>query len=339
MEHSVTPSIAGEQASATARRSLSAVLRDHLNEVGLLVALILLMFFLSFQSPNFLSSQNLFAILADAALVGIVAWAATLVIVAGEIDLSVGPAVALWGVVLADLMTTFQVPFVLALAAVLVGGTALGAGAGWINARFGVPSFIVTLGLWSALRGLAYFMTDAVPVPIEMNPLLDLLAGRVVGVPTTAIIMFLLFFAFAFLARRTTFGRSVFAVGGNARAAQLAGINVSFVRVVIFALSGLMAAFLGVIIAARLSAGSPGAAQGLEFSAIAAVVIGGTLLTGGKGTMTGTLLGVLFVTAIGNGLVISGVNSFLQDVIKGVLIVVAVLINLAVARRTSSRNT
>lgn len=319
--------------------SIKSSLRDRVNEVGLLVALIALIVILSTQSENFLSTQNLFAILLDAALVGIVAWAATLVIITGEIDLSVGPAVAFWGVVLADLVTNVGVPFPLAVIMVLGGGALAGAGAGWLRARFDVPTFISTLGLWSAFRGLAYFFTGAMPISVEMNPFMTFLVGRIWGVPVPALVMFVLFFAFYFLSKQTTFGRAVFAVGGNAKAAELGGINVAFTRVMVFALSGLMSAFLGIIIAARLSAGSPGAAQGLEFSAIAAVVIGGTLLMGGRGTMTGTLLGVLFVTVIGNGLVLLGVNSFLQDVIRGALIVIAVLLNLIVARQSAKRAT
>jgi simple sugar transport system permease protein len=316
--------------------SLRGFVRQRVNEVGLLVALLALILLLSTQSENFFTPRNFSAILLDAALVGIVAWAATLVIITGEIDLSVGPAVAFWGVTLADLVTNFKVPFGLAVAIVLVGGAACGALAGWLRARFDVPTFISTLGLWSAFRGLAYFFTGAMPISIEMNPFLSALVGRVFGIPVPAILMFLLFFIFYFITNKTTFGRAVFAVGGNPKAAELGGINVTFTRVAVFAISGLMSAFLGIMVAARLSSGSPGAAQGLEFSVIAAVVIGGTLLLGGKGTMTGTLLGVLFVTVIGNGLVLLGVNSFLQDVIRGGLIVGAVLLNLIVARRSNN---
>ena len=319
------------------RSQLIYSLRERINEVGLFVALVILMFVLSTQSENFLSTRNLFAILLDAALVGIVAWAATLVILTGEIDLSVGPAVAFWGVVLADLVTNLRLPFVVAIPLVLMGGAVCGGVAGWLRSRFDVPTFISTLGLWSAFRGLGYFLTGAMPIPIEMNSFMAGLVGRIFGIPVPSIIMFLLFFVFFFLSKQTTFGRSVFAVGGNAKAAELGGINVSFIRVMVFAVSGLVSAFLGIIIAARLSSGSPGAAQGLEFSAIAAVVIGGTLLIGGKGSMVGTLLGVLFVTVIGNGLVLIGVNSFLQDVVKGALIVVAVLLNLIVAQRSARR--
>lgn len=306
---------------------------QQLNEGGLAVALLLLIVVLGLRSPYFVTVDNMWAIFGDAALVGIVAWAATLVIVAGEIDLSVGPAVAFWGVFLAEFNGIWNYPLWLAILATLVGGTAVGALAGWLRGRFGVPSFIVTLGLWNALRGLAQFMTNALPVPIKANALLDALGGKIGQIPTSAIIMLVLFFVFVFVAKRTTYGRSVFAVGGNAHAAMLTGINVTRVRVLLFATSGLMAGLLGIIVAGRLSSGNSGAAQGLEFSVIAAVVVGGSSLFGGRGSMLGTLLGVLFITVIGNGLVILGVNSFFQDVVRGVLIVVAVLINMLLTRR------
>lgn len=308
---------------------------QELNELGLGIALLTLIVVLSFWSPYFASINNMWAILGDAALVGIVAWAGTLVIVAGEIDISVGPAVAFWGVILAELNGKWALPLWASVVITLIGGGLVGAIAGWLRGRFGVPSFIVTLGLWSAMRGLAQFMTDALPIPIRPNSLLDLLGGKVGPVPTAAILMAILFVAFAFVSRRTSYGRSVFAVGGNARAATLSGINVGRIRIILFATSGLMAALLGVVIAGRLASGNPGAAQGLEFSVIAAVVVGGTSLSGGRGSLLGTLLGVLFITVIGNGLVILGVNSYFQDVVRGALIVLAVLINVLLTQRTS----
>lgn len=309
---------------------------QQLNEGGLALALVALITVLSIWANHFASLDNMWAILGDAALVGIVAWAGTLVIVAGEIDISVGPAVAFWSVVLAELDSTWKWPLGLAIIATLIGGAAVGAFAGWLRARFGVPSFIVTLGLWSALRGLAQYMTNALPVPLRSSSFMDTLGGKVGQVPTAAIVMIVLFVVFAFVAQRTAYGRSVFAVGGNARAAMLTGIHVPRIRILLFATSGLMAALLGVIFAARLASGNPGAASGLEFSVIAAVVVGGTSLSGGRGSMLGTLLGVLFITVIGNGLVILGVNSYVQDVVRGGLIVGAVLINMLLSRRGGS---
>jgi ribose/xylose/arabinose/galactoside ABC-type transport system permease subunit len=317
------------------RRTLTA---QQLNEGGLAVALVILCVTLSFVTDSFATERNFWNILGDAALVGIVAWASTLVIVAGEIDISLGPAVAFWGVILAKLDGDWGFSLLPAIVLTLLGGAVVGALAGWLRGQFGVPSFIVTLALWSSLRGLAQFMTDALPVPLQPSGFLDRLGGKVGPVPTAAIVMFVLFAIFVFIARSTTFGRSVYAVGGNARAAKLSGIDVLRVRVILFATSGMMAALLGIIVAGRLASGNSGAAQGLEFSVIAAVVIGGTPLQGGRGSMLGTLLGVLFITVIGNGLVILGVNSFFQDVVRGALILVAVLINTVLGNRTGQRS-
>ncbi|MCW2758553.1 MAG: sugar transporter permease [Nocardioidaceae bacterium] len=312
----------------------SGLTTQQLNEGGLAIGLVVLILALSFTTDSFASIDNMWNILGDAALVGIVAWASTLVIVAGEIDISLGPAVAFWGVILAKLAGPWGLPMYAAILLTLLGGLLVGAAAGWLRGRFGVPSFIVTLALWSSLRGLAQFMTDALPVPIQDSAFVDRLGGKVGPIPTAAIIMFVLFAVFAFVARSTTYGRSVYAVGGNARAAMLSGINVLRVRVLLFAVSGLMAALLGIIVAGRLASGNSGAAQGLEFSVIAAVVVGGTALQGGRGSMLGTLLGVLFITVIGNGLVILGVNSFFQDVVRGALILVAVLVNTILGSRS-----
>lgn len=307
---------------------------QQLNEVGLVLAVLAVFAFLAITAPGFTSLNNMTSILRDAATIGIVAWAATLVIVAGEIDISLGPAVAFASVVLAKVMG-WGVALPLAILVTLLVAAALGGLAGALRAFFNVPSFIATLALYSALRGLGLFTTNALPIPIEPHPFLDLLAGDILGIPTPAVIMIVLFGIFTFIARRTAYGRSVFAVGGNAKAAYLAGIPVRRIRVLLFATTGLMAGVAGVILAARLGSGNGGAATGLEFDVIAAVVIGGTALAGGRGSMLGTLLGVVFISLIGNGLILLGVNPFFQDVVRGIIIVVAVLVNMLVVRRTS----
>ena len=284
----------------------------------------------SLNAPGFISLNNQMNVLRDAATIGIAAWAMTLIIISGEIDVSVGPMVAFVSVCLAFLLQ-FEVPLAVACLLVLLMGTL----AGVLRGVFNVPSFVATLGLWSALRGMGLFMTNALPVPIDENEVLDWLGGQFLGVPVSALIMMVLFALFVFISRKTAFGRSVFAVGGNATAAQLCGINVRRVRILIFTLSGLLAAVTGILLAARLGSGNAGAANGLEFDVIAAVVVGGTALSGGRGSLFGTLLGVLVITLIGNGLVLLGINSFFQQVVRGVIIVVAVLANILLTQRSS----
>lgn len=307
------------------------------NIVGLLVAIVLLYLYLMFNAVGFFTVANQSGLLRDAALIGVAATGMTLVIIAGEIDVSTGPAVALSSVIVAVAMTQWGLPALLAILLTLVVGAGWGALAGVLRARFLVPSFIATLGLWSVLRGLGQFSTDALPVPLPLDdPVMPFLTGTVLGVPTPAIVMILAFLVFAFVARKTAFGRSVFAIGGNASAARLAGIKVARVRVVLFALTGMLGAISGVLLAARLGSGNAGAANGLEFDVIAAVVIGGTAMSGGRGSLVGTFLGVVFITLIGNGLVLLGVDSFLQSVVRGVIIVLAVLLNVTLSRGRGS---
>jgi simple sugar transport system permease protein len=273
-------------------------------------------------------------LLRDAAMIGVVATGMTLVIVAGEIDVSIGPAVALSTVIFAKAMTSFGMPALVAILFTLALGGLWGLLVGYLRAKVGVPSFIGTLGLWNILGGLALFTTDALPVPIPItDPTVDLLSGRILGIPTPAWVMLIAFVLFGYISTRTAYGRSVFAVGGNSASSRLAGINVARIRMLIFVTTGALSALSGVLLAARLGSGNGGAAKGLEFSIIAAVVVGGTAMTGGRGSLLGTFLGVIFITLLGNGLVLLGVNSFLQQVVSGAIIVIAVLLNVLISRR------
>ncbi|SFS90232.1 ABC transporter permease [Saccharopolyspora flava] len=317
------------------RRSAGGVLAGRsLNEIGLIAAILVLYVVLGSTAAGFLSLDNQLGMLRDAATVGIAAWGVTLVIIAGEIDISIGPAVAFASVLVAKGASEWGLGVVPAVLVTLAAGAVWGALAGWLRARFDVPSFIATLGIWSALGGLGLYMTDALPVVLPESGLFEVLGGAILGIPTSAIVMVVLFAAFTYIAHYTPYGRSVYAVGGNAPAARMAGINLAKIRVLLFATTGLLAAITGVLLAARLGSGNGGAASGLEFDVIAAVVIGGTALAGGRGSMLGTLLGVIFITVIGNGLVLLGVDSFLQNVVRGVIIVVAVLVNVIITKRT-----
>jgi len=311
-------------------------LSKHANELGLLAIIVVLYLVFSIYATGFISLNNQMNILRDAATIGIAAWAMTLIIISGEIDVSVGPMVAFISVILAYLMQ-YAIPLPFALILALCLGASLGSVAGVLRGWFNVPSFVATLGLWSALRGMGLFMTNALPVPIDENDVLDWLGGQVLGLPVSAVIMLILFVVFQFISKKTAFGRSVYAIGGNASAAQLCGINVKRIRILLFTLAGLLAAVTGILLAARLGSGNAGAASGLEFDVIAAVVVGGTALSGGRGSMLGTLLGVLVITLIGNGLVLLGINSFFQQVVRGVIIVLAVLANIIVMQKNNKQ--
>jgi ribose/xylose/arabinose/galactoside ABC-type transport system permease subunit len=314
--------------AAAPRPVMSPVTAQWLKREGtLLIALVVLSIVLSAVAPNFLSLGNTLNILREAAFVGIIAAGMTLIIISGEIDISVGSNVALTSALLGVLVAKQGVPIIPAIAIVLVVGMLIGLVAGAIRAFLNVPSFIVTLALYLALRGLALFITDAFPNPISSDAFNYLGAGFFFGVPVPALIMIVVFGVFLFLSKKTAFGRSVYAVGGNAQAARLSGIKVPKIRIVVFALTGLLAAIVGVLLSARLSSGNPGIGNGLEFDVIAAVIIGGASLSGGRGSLIGTLLGVLFITVLSNGLVLLGVNPYMQDVASGAIVLFAVLLS------------
>lgn len=302
------------------------------NEIGLIVGITLLYLILGLNAPNFLTASNQLNILREAAFVGIIAWGMTFILIAGEIDISVGPHVAFSGVLLASLAQS-GMSIELAMVSVLIIGTLIGSTAGAMRAYIGIPSFIVTLVLWLGLRSVAQMISNAVPIVIADFGFQSLGAGSVFGLPTPSFIMFILFGVFTFLSIKTVFGRSVFAVGGNADAARLSGISVPRIRIAIFAITGFLSALTGILVASRLGSGNSGAANGLEFDVIAAVVVGGTSLFGGKGSMFGTLLGVVFIAALVNGLVLLGVDPFAQGLIRGFVILVAVTISIWASTR------
>lgn len=335
MERTMTD-VTAARAAARPQRRLDF---QRMNEIGLLVVIALLYLAFYLYANNFLTFRNQVSILRDAATFGIAAWGATLIIVAGEIDISVGPMVAFLSVCFAFLLKSDDMPMVMAFLSTLVIGGALGAIPGILRAVFDVPSFIGTLGLWSALGGLALYFTDSVPVTIPPNDFLDWLGGELFGLPISALVMFVLFGVFVFISRKTAFGRSIFAIGGNASAAHLAGIKVRNIRVALFVIAGVLAAVTAILLTARNGVGDASVSRsGLEFSVISAVVVGGTALSGGRGSILGTLLGIFVISLIGNGLVLMGVNSYLQPVVSGVIIVAAVLLNILASRYGARRN-
>jgi ribose/xylose/arabinose/galactoside ABC-type transport system permease subunit len=303
---------------------------------GLLIAVILLFVALAAVAPNFLSSRNLLNVLRTVSFNGIIACGMTLVIISADIDVSVGSAVAWSSSLLGVLAIEQGWPLGLAVIVVLLQGILVHALAGYIRVRWEVPAFVVTLTLFISLRGAARLITNAYPITpfpdtfnfwgggyvLEGIPVLER------GIPVPVIIMLLVFAIFYFISTRTVYGRSVFSVGGNEEAARLSGIPVKRVRMMTFAITGLLAAFSGVLISSRIMSGSSNIAEGLEFEVIAAVIIGGTSLMGGEGSIIGTFLGVLFIGLLGNGMVLLGISPFVQEVVRGLIILFAVLISI-----------
>jgi sugar transport system permease protein len=301
--------------------------RTFIGRSGLLLALVLLFVILAAVAPNFLSARNMFNVLRQVSFVGIIACGMTVALIGAEVDLSVGSVVALTSSLLGVLSIKLGVPLLPAILICLVEATLVGIFAGWIRVKWDVPGLIVTIALMLSLRGVAFVLTNAYPIPITNDTFAFLGSGYIVGVPFPAIIFLATMGLFGFITTRTVYGRSVFAVGGNAEATRLSGIPVNRVRITIFATTGFLAAMSGVLLTARLNSGYAGVGVGWEFDCIAAVIIGGTSLFGGEGSIFGTLLGVLFIGLLGNGMVLLGVNPYLQDVARGVIILGAVLLS------------
>lgn len=307
------------------------------NSIGLLIVLVAVFVILGFTAPNFLTLSNLLNIVQQAAFFGIVALAMTLVIVAGEIDISVGSLAALSSSLLGIFVMNLGLPMWLACIGVLGVALVIGSFSGWVRAQFGVPTFIVTLALYLALRGGAEWITNAFPIPIDANKFFYWGTGKIAGiVPVPAVYLVVVFVIIAVIAQKTVFGRSIYAVGGNPRAAELSGINVRRIRIAVMAISALTAAITGLLQSAQLSSGTSTIANGMEFQAISAAIIGGAALSGGRGTVVGTLIGVIFLAVLLNGMVLLGVNPYAQQVFQGAIVLIAVLVNVLRSRKTST---
>ncbi|ATU94717.1 ABC transporter permease [Phyllobacterium zundukense] len=282
-------------------------------------------------SNNFLTFTNIANLFQQAAVVGVVAIGMTFVILTGNIDLSVGSVVALCGMLVAVLMSHGFDP-VVAVAITALVGTACGAAMGAISALAQVPSFIVTLAGLVSFRGITYLMTDGVPVSGLPQGFAAIGSTMVPILPGFAVSsMGLIFIVLCILAglvlRLTVFGEYVFATGGNPEAARLSGLPTRFIVTAVFAVSGFMAALGGILLTSRLRIGQPTAAQGLELDAIAAVVLGGTSLFGGRGGVLGTFFAVMLLQVLRNIFNLLGLGSFYQMTVTGIIIVAAILLN------------
>jgi sugar transport system permease protein len=282
--------------------------------------------FLYFRAPNFLTPDNLLAVLRSVSLQGLIAFGMTMVIIVGEIDLSVGANAAFAGCLVAWLIQS-HVPVALAIPLTVLCGAFFGAFIGAARGLFSVPTFITSLALFTILKGAALMLTDGFPLTPFPDWFAFLGGGYVVGIPFPAVILVIAFLAIHLLMKRTTFGRAVYATGGSMEAARLAGINITRVRISVMAITAGLAALSGIMLAARIMSGTPQAAQGWELDVIAAVIIGGTSLNGGVGTIWGTLVGVVFIGVIINGMTLMDVPVYAQYVVRGFLIFAAVLVN------------
>jgi len=293
-----------------------------------LIGLLFLGIVLSFLSSSFLSLSNLMNILNQVSLNGLVAIGMTFVILSGGIDLSVGSILALSGAVLAALLKA-GMPDLLSMFPALLLGTVLGLANGAFISRFNLQPFIVSMAFMTMFRGATFVFTQGRPITGLGDKGLFVAAGRgeMYGIPLSGIILLIGFVVTAFVLAKTVYGKGIYAIGGNPEAARLSGLPVKGLRTSVYGISGFFAAMAGIILTSRLDSAQPLAGQGYELDAIAAVVLGGTSLSGGRGFMVGTIVGAFIIGVLNNGLNLLEVSSFYQQIVKGAVILLAVLLD------------
>lgn len=297
--------------------------RDHIT-YGIFILITL--YFIAF-APHFASLTTATAVLRITAIVSIMAIGMTFVIICGEIDLSVGSMASFSGMILA-LLYEREVPTLLAPVIVVALGGLVGAVSGLLVTRLRIPSFLVTLGMLSIFSGLALTITDTRPVPILDDDFSNVFwNGSFLGIQAPILWTLGLTIGGYYLLHQMAFGRRVFATGGNPVAARFSGVRTDAVKIAAFVLSGMTASLAGMMLAARSTAGNPSLGAGLELDVIAAVIIGGTSLFGGYGSIVSSVVGAIFIGILGFGLLVMGLSTSIQEVIKGVIIILAVSVN------------
>jgi ribose transport system permease protein len=291
-----------------------------------LVGLIVVSCLMGLASDNFFSLGNILNVLRQVSIVGVLAVGMTFVILTGGIDLSVGAVMALVGTIAAGLIVNSGLPGGVAMGLALALGLGIGLANGALVAWGRMPAIIVTLATMGMARGLALIYSGGYPISGIPSWISWFGVGRVGMIPVPVIIMLIVYALAWVLLQRTSFGRHVYALGGNELAAQLSGVKTRRIKLAVYGISGLTASIAAVILTGRLMSGQPNAGAGFELDAIAAVVLGGTAIAGGRGLILGTLIGAILLGILNNGLNLMGINPYLQDVIKGGIILLAIYI-------------
>ncbi|HEY0070528.1 MAG TPA: ABC transporter permease [Chloroflexia bacterium] len=316
----------------------SLVRSDALQKVLAFGALILLYIVFSLASPNFLQFDNIVGILLSTAINGVLALGVTFVIITGGIDLSVGTVMTLSAVMTGIFTTVWHMPLALGILAGLATGALMGFTNGIIIARMKVPPFIATLGMLYVAKGLALVISGLKPIYFNDTPEFNRTAmGSLIPgfeIPNVVLVLFGAAIIASLILTRTVLGRYAFALGSNEEATRLSGVNVNFWKIAIYTLGGLFSGLAGVMIAARLNSAQPALGQGYELDAIAAAVIGGTSLSGGEGSMLGTIIGAFIISTLTNGLRIMSVPQEWQTIITGAIVILAVYLDIVRRRRS-----
>lgn len=302
--------------------------KELLGKLGPLLALIVLVIFVTVLNPSFISGTNILNLLRQVSTNALIAFGMTFVIITGGIDLSVGSTLALSSALTAGLIVGGLDPILAMIVGVLL-GFLLGAVNGLLITKGNMAPFIATLATMTIYRGLTLVYTDGKPITGIGDSFIFQFMGRgyLFGIPFPIILTLIVLLILFVLLHKMTFGRKTFAIGGNEKASFIAGIKSDRIKIMIYAISGMMASIAGIIITSRLNSAQPTAGTSYEMDAIASVVLGGTSLSGGRGRIFGTLVGALIIGTLNNGLNLLGVSSFYQQVVKGIVIIIAVLID------------
>lgn len=304
--------------------------KEFLNRARPLIGLVIFSIIISFLSDRFLTSSNLLNVLRQTSINGILAVGMTFVILTGGIDLSVGSILGFSGAIAAGLLVSGVNIFLVIIATILIGILA-GLFNGFIITKGKVQPFIATLATMIILRGATMVYTDGKPIAVprgDVSPIFRWIgAGSIFGIPVPIYILVIIYIIFHFVLTSTKLGRYTYALGGNEEATRLSGVNTDRVKMTIYAISGALAALVGLIVISRLSSAQPTAGDGYEMDAIAAAVLGGTSLAGGEGTIVGTMIGALIIGILNNALNLMDVQSYYQMIAKGLVILVAVLLD------------
>ena len=319
-----------EISSTSVKTEKKINIKEMLVKYKSLVGLVLLIAVVSMLNPAFLSVKNILNILRQTSVNAIIAAGMTFVILTGGIDLSVGSILGLSGAVCASLLVSGKGIFVGVIAALLVGAL-VGFMNGFVISKGKLQPFIATLASMTVLKGLTLVFTDGKPITLGSNELAksfgQIGGGTIFGIPTPAIIMILVFILCYYILQNTKTGRYTYALGSNEEATKLSGINTDKIKIWVYTISGILSAVAGIIITSRLYSAQPTAGSGYELDAIAAVVLGGTKLAGGKGKISGTIIGALIIGVLSNALNILDVSSYYQMMVKGIVILIAVLLD------------
>ena len=298
------------------------------DNIGIMVVLLILCIIVSLATDKFLTSGNIISVLRQISINTYIALGMTLIIILGHIDLTVGAVVAMCGTLTVGFIVNQGLPVELAI----IGGVLLGVLFGFINgvivSTFKVPSFIITMAMMNVANGIAYVYSGGQSTRITDGFFISIGTGYLFSViPLPVLYMVLLIIVISFLLVKTRFGVYVYAIGGNREAASLSGIPIKKIEIIVFTLSGLLSAFAGLVLASRMYSGQPSVGSGYEMDAIAACVLGGTSMAGGKGSISGTVLGAMVIGIISNGLNLIGVSSYWQLIVKGIIIATAVILD------------